>query len=104
MTPVTVYAASKESLDIPIIVTADPTATPPQFALSATGATAPGAFTTGVWSTAWSTVTTRATATTALVGSAGAHVIASGVDYDVWAKVTVGSEIAVWVVGRIHCP
>lgn len=99
----TLFAATVESVEVDIETDADPTGTAPQFALSAAGATAPGTFSNGTWSTSYSS-TTGTTARTPTLGSSGTLTIASGTSYDLWIKVTLGSETAVWTVGRIICP
>lgn len=106
MNPVTVYdtPTGVESLQLPIETTADPIATTPKFALSAPGASAPGAWVAGAWSGVWSTRTQRTMAVTPLIGRTGSLVIASGNDYDLWVKATVGVESFEWPVGRVHCP
>ncbi len=102
-TAVTLYAATVESVEVDIETDADPTGAVPQFALSAVGAVAPGTFSNGTWSTTYAS-TGRTTARTPTLGSAGTLVIASGSTYELWVKVTLGGETAVWVVGRIICP
>ena len=102
MNQITIYASSVESVDLPVIISADPTGTPPAFALSTTSAVAPGSFTNGTWSVAYANG--RATATSATIGSAGTHTIASGNTYSLWCKVVVGSETFVSKVATIYCP
>jgi hypothetical protein len=104
VTPETIYAASKESLNVPLVVSADPTGDVPQFALSAAGASAPGSFVNGAWSGTWDPTTQRVLALTPLIGGAAALVITAGNDYDLWARITAVSEVAVWPVRRIICP
>lgn len=101
---VTIYAASVESVELPIGTNADPTGTAPAFALSTVDAVAPGSFTNGTWVGSYDTVTEQTTARTPTLGSAGSLTLASGTDYKLWAKVTLGSEVAVWVVGKVICP
>lgn len=103
-TAVELYAATVESVEVDIETDADPTGTAPTFALSAKGASAPGSFSAGSWTTTYSSTTNRTTARTPTLGSAGTLVIASGTTYDLWAKVTLGSETAVWPVGSVICP
>ena len=105
MDTVTVYAATKESLEVVVTTTADPVGNLPEFSLSAAGASAPGgSWVAGSWGTTWSAASHRTIALTPLVGSAGALVVAAGTDYDLWARITVGAEVAVWPVARIHVP
>ena len=99
----TLYAATVESVEVDIETDADPTGTAPTFALSAKGASAPGSFSAGSWTTSYST-SGKTTARTPTLGSAGTLVIASGSNYDLWVKVTLGSETAVWPVGSVICP
>jgi hypothetical protein len=100
--PETLFAATVESLEVDIETDADPTGAVPQFALAAKGAVAPGTFSAGTWSTTYASG--RTTARTPTLGSAGTLVIASGSNYDLWIKVTLGSEVAVWPVGTVICP
>jgi hypothetical protein len=101
----TLYAATVESLEVPIDTPADPTAEAPQFALSTVGAVTPGSFSAGAWhADGYSATTGKTTAITPTLGSTGTLAIASGTSYTLWAKVTLGSEVAVWPVGRIRCP
>lgn len=106
MTTVTLRdtATAVESLEVPITTTVDPTAVAPQFALSAPGATAPGSWSPGGWVGSWSAATGRTVAATPLIGRTGVMVIASGNDYDLWARVIVDVESFEWPVGRIHVP
>jgi hypothetical protein len=99
----TLFAATVEALEVDIYTDADPTGASPQFALSAKGASAPGTFSAGSWTTSYAS-TGWTTARTPTLGSAGTLVIVSGTTYDVWAKVTLGSETAVWPVGTVVCP
>ena len=99
----TLFAATVEALEVDIYTDADPTGTNPQFALSAKGAAAPGTFSSGSWTTAYPS-SGWTTARTPTLGSGGTLVIASGSSYSLWAKVTLGSEIAVWPVGDVICP
>ena len=103
-TTVTLWASTLESLEVQIATDADPTATAPQFALSAAGATSPGTFQAGTWSTTWNASTQRTTARTPNIGSGGTLSITSGTSYLLWAKVTLGGEVAVWPVGSIRVP
>ena len=103
-TTVTLWASTLESLEVQISTDADPTGTAPQFALSAAGATAPGSFSAGTWSTTWDATTQRTTARTPSIGTDGGLTIASGASYLLWAKVTLGGEVAVWPVGSIRVP
>lgn len=104
MSVVTLWEATVESLEVDIETTADPTATAPQFALSAASATAPGAWVTGAWSSTWDAATRRTTASTPTIGGAGSMEIDAGSGYRLWVKVTLGGEIAVWPVGTIKVP
>ena len=99
----TLYAATVEAVEVDIETNADPTGTAPTFALSAKGASAPGTFSAGSWTTSYSSsgVTTARTPT---LGSAGTLVIASGTTYDLWITVVLGSETAKWRVGSVICP
>ncbi len=98
---VLLYEDTVESLSIDIKTSADPTGTLPQFALS-TDATQPGTFQIGAWSGSYNSSTQLTTALTPTLGATGATLtIATGTSYTLWAKVTVGSEIAVWSVGTI---
>jgi len=101
---VTLYAATVESVELPIKVNSDPTATVPYFALSATSAVAPGTFFAGTWVSSYDSTTDLTTARTPTLGSAGSMVIASGSDYSLWVKVTLLGEVAQWPVATIHCP
>ncbi len=103
-TTVTLWAATVESLEVSISTDADPTATPPEFALSTAGATSPGSFSQGAWSGAWDVSTERTTARTPTIGGSGTLTVTSGASYLLWAKVTLGSEVAVWPVGSIRIP
>lgn len=103
-TTVTLWASTLESLEVQISTDADPTAAAPQFALSTAGATSPGTFQAGTWSTTWDATTQRTTARTPNIGSGGTLTVASGTSYLLWAKVTLGGEIAVWPVGSIRVP
>jgi hypothetical protein len=102
LTELVLYAATSESLEVPIETPSDPTATPPQFALSTLNAAAPGTFATGAWSGAWTAGQT--TAVTPLIGNGATLPIASGANYRLWIKVTLGGETAVWPVAVIRCP
>jgi hypothetical protein len=93
-------AYTLESLEIPIATNTDPTATPPEFSLSAAGAAAPGVFAAGVWSGAWVAGKTVAVTPT-IATSGGALVITATSRYTLWAKITSGGEVAVWPVGVI---
>lgn len=99
----TLFAATVEALEVDIYANADPTGTAPQFALSAAGAVAPGTFSAGSWTTSYAS-TGWTTARTPTLGSSGTLTLASGSTYELWAKVTLGSEVAVWIVGRVICP
>jgi len=99
----TLYAATVEALEVDIYTNADPTGTAPTFALSAKGASAPGTFSAGSWTTSYAS-TGWTTARTPTLGSAGTLVIASGSTYDLWCAVTLGSEVAKWPVGSVICP
>ena len=102
---VNLYAATVESLEVPIGTTSSPTATDPQFALSATSAVTPGTFSTGSWAEAYGATTTGfTTARTPTLGGTGTLVITSGSSYLLWVKVTLGSEVAQWPVGVVRCP
>jgi hypothetical protein len=103
-TTVTLWAATVESLEVPIITSSDPTGTAPEFALSAAGATAPGTFSAGTWAGSWDASTLRATARTPSIGGTGTLTVTSGTSYLLWAKVTLGGEVAVWPVGSIRVP
>lgn len=99
---VTLYAATSESLEVPIKTNADPTATPPEFALSSASAVTPGTFVPGAWSGAWVNGTT--TAVTATLGATASMAVVGGTTYQLWVKVTLGGEVAVWPVGRVQVP
>jgi hypothetical protein len=103
-TTVTLWAATVESLEVSISTDVDPTATPPQFALSAAGSTSPGSFSPGTWAGTWNASTEQTTARTPSIGSGGTLTIASGSSYLLWTKVTLGGEVAVWPVGSIRVP
>lgn len=98
--PVVLAAATTESLDVPVLINTDPTGTPPAFCLTARGATAPGSFTNGAWNGTWDATTTRAIATTPLLGTGGLT-LTSGSEYDLWMRVTVGSETPTAPVGVV---
>lgn len=106
MSTVTLYAATLESLELPIKTDVDPTGSTVQFALSDSGADSPGSFTDGAWAGSYNTATGITIARTALIGgSGGSHTIVSGESYAVWVKiVSLGSESPAWKVGQIGCP
>jgi hypothetical protein len=99
----TLYAATVEALEVDIYTNADPTGANPQFALSAKGASAPGTFSAGSWTTSYAS-TGWTTARTPTLGSAGTLVLASGSTYDLWVSVALGSETAKWRVDSVICP
>jgi hypothetical protein len=101
---VRLYAATVESLQVQIVTPTSPTATAPEFALSTPTAVAPGSFTAGTWSGAWDAATGRTLAVTPTLCATGALEVASGSSYQLWAKVTIGAETAVWPVGGITVP
>jgi hypothetical protein len=101
---VRLYAATVESLQVQIVTPADPTGTAPQFALSAPTANTPGSFVSGVWSGTWDPANGRALAVTPTLGATGALPVVAGTSYRLWARVTIGSEAAVWPVGGITVP
>ena len=104
MSVVTLWEATVESLEVDIETTADPTAAEPEFALSPAAATAPGVWVPGAWSSTWDAATRRTTASTPTIGGGGSIEIEAGSVYRLWAKITLGGEIAVWPVGTIKVP
>jgi hypothetical protein len=99
---VTLHAATLERIEVPIRTTADPTATAPDWSLTAPNATAPGSWTAGSWNGTWANG--RATAVSPTIGAAGQLVVASGANYRAWVRVTAGGEVAVWPVGAVRVP
>ena len=101
---VKLFAATAESLEVPIKTNDDPTSDPPEFSLSASAAT-PGTFHAGEWSGSFYDPDTRyATAVTPLIGAGQTLAIRSGDQLVVWARVTLDGEVAVWPVGQVLCP
>jgi len=99
------YAATIESLEVPIETNSDPTGAPPQFCLTSTSASAPGTFSAGSWVGTYNADTQLTTARTPTIGSAGSLTIASGQSYSLWVKVVLGGESAVWIVRPLlRCP
>lgn len=100
-TTVTLWASTLESVEVPIITDVDPTGAAPQFGLSTSTSTPPTTYETGAWSGTWDASTKRTTARTPTLGANGTLPITASTTYVVWAKVTLGGEIAVWPVGSV---
>ena len=101
-----IHDEAAASLDVTLRVTPDPTASTPQFALSAKGTNTPGTFSSGAWKSGstWSSTTGQIVATTPTIGAAGTLVIAAGSSYWLWYKLTVGSETFVDKCAIVECP
>ena len=101
-----IHDEAAASLDVTLRVTPDPTASTPQFALSAKGTNTPGSFSSGAWrsGSTWSSTTGQIVATTPTIGGAGTLAITAGSEYWLWSKLTVGSETFVDIVAVISCP
>lgn len=100
---VTLYPTTKESVQVEIRTPSDPGVTPPEFALSAVGASSPGTFGTGSWSGSWDSATGKRLAISPTLGPSGTAALAieTGDSYALWARVTLSNEVAVWVVATI---
>ena len=109
---VTLTAPTLESLNVDLFASASPVDTAPGFAITAEGTlvTAATSYTAGSWATAYGTVLVGTasvadpgwtTARTPTLGVSGAIVIASGSRYWLWAKTSVGSEVAIERVGTL---
>lgn len=98
---ITIESTTKEKRPYTVTAPGDPTATPPQFALTTT-TTQPTSWVNGEWSGTWSTTTGKATALTPLIGAGWALDVAPGTDYDLWIKPTDGIEAPVMHADRIR--
>lgn len=101
-----IHNEAAASLDVTLRVTPDPTSSTPQFALSARGVNTPGSWSSGAWrsGSTWSSTTGQIVATTPTIGGSGTLVVAAGVEYWLWYKLTVGSETFVDKCAIVECP
>lgn len=101
-----IHNEAAASLDVTLRVTPDPSASTPQFALSAKGTNTPGTFSNGAWQagSTWSSTTGQIVATTPTIGGSGTLAITAGSEYWLWSKLAVGSETFVDICAVISCP
>lgn len=94
-------AATSESLALDVRCTADPTGTPPGWALTPIGtyATPTTVFVDGAWAGVWTPETWLVARTPTLV--AGTIPVPAGASRWVWIRVEAGDEVAVWLAGSI---
>lgn len=99
---VALNAATLESLELDIYCDEDPTATDPQFALTAEGTLAESGttYSDGSWVGAYGADRWTA-ARTPTFGTGADITLTSGTRRWVWAKCVAGGETAVWRVGLI---
>ena len=99
---VVLVAPTYETLEVEVYCSANPTATAPQFAMTAEGTLVNGSTTyyAGDWGETYGT-DGWTFANTPPLGSAGTIVISSGTRLWLWVKVVTGAETAVWRIGTV---
>jgi len=102
MNNITIYSAEAVSITVPVLVDVNPTGTPPQFALSASDANVPGAFSVGAWLGTYASGKAKAASPT--VGGAGTLAILADNTYRLWCKVLVAGETYCEPIATILCP
>lgn len=95
----TIESVTAERLSVVIGTTADPTGTPPQFAVSQ--GTDPGTFVAGTWAGSWNSTTGEAEALTPVLGAGQALAVTQG-DWRLYAKWTVAGESPVRVAAILR--
>lgn len=96
-----IESTTSEKLPAIITTSGDPTVLAPDFALT-TGTTEPSTWVAGEWTGTWSDTTGEVNALSPLVGDGETLAVTAGVEYDLWARWTLGTETPVQHCGRVR--
>lgn len=90
-----------ESVMVPVKTSGDPRGTPPQFSITTTDVTDPGAWVNGSWLGEWSEQSGRVMAISPQVGAAGSLVTVEGETHQLWIKWSVAGDEPIKKCGTI---